>query len=225
MKLYRQNKNFHGNMRSSQNNNALYISNENITRTDDMMVFLNGMLLYEGIDWTIEDYRYIRINQSLNLAGSLLYIIKHIPQNNNGYLENKYHEYLTSQKIIFNINNINSNSNLLVFVNGLLVDPSEYTIEENKIEFNNFLNINDWIIVTEVFIGNKEPFNVLYYYNTYAVDSSTINVYGLSLSKTYLVFYNGLLYLEKKDYFLTANMMSFYNLILNQNYRLTIIGV
>lgn len=183
--------------------------------SSDSGVFFNGILYYPDVDYKLNETQ-ILFQDDILTPGKQIFAFENLKKSDFGYMSMKYSgiSRVNAKKII--INGVTSNGKYLVFLNGLL--QTEYTVGTNYISMS--VKAGEWVIVYEVFEGK----NISFVYSGDAPNSSIFRAFNLTTSRNYLVFYNGVLYLENLDFRLLPNTIIM-NFAMKATKNLTVIGV
>lgn len=190
--------------------------------SSEFLVFFNGVLYLNGIDWDTDfSKESIYFTNSTLTPGKNIYIFENIKENDAGYLKTFYFSRIEQNLSTVKVNGLNPNKKYLVFVDGFL--QSEYTIKSGAIDIH--MSKGSWILIVEIIPATTTDARYVdIIYQGPAPNSALFKGYGITPGRNYLVFYNGVLYLEEVDYTVLINTISM-KFPMKSTKNLTIIGV
>lgn len=201
-----------------------------ITDTQNLNIFCNGIKYRIPDDVLFENGKYISLKNNLSPIGKQIYAYQQITNSSFGSLNTIYSEKITQSEIIETseiiIDGISVDSDLLIFYNGILLSNDDVSILENKIIFLNKIKKDTIIEVIKINTSRSYPKNIeVIYDGEMTTNGSSISVFNLNPNRSYLVFYNGIFYNPKTDYTVGQNTILFKDLFLLRNRKIKIIGV
>lgn len=196
-----------------------------IRDVNNTYVFYNGVLYQKKIDWDVDELNRIYFKNNVLKPGHVIYIFENIVTSPFGSMKNVYSNNVITDTTQIQVSGLVSGQEYLVFVNGIVIEPEDYSITTNQIEFNFEIKNGTWVNINHIIPAYSEPRNLQIIYRGNASDSSTLKTFGINTNKCYLVFYNGILYFEPYDYFLGQNAITFRDILMRSNKKILVIGV
>lgn len=192
----------------------------------DFLVFNNGIKYSFNEDWEITNENNLLFKNNISSPLGYVYAFENIQQSVVGCLKTLFSSKILVPTTTIELETIDVNSYYLIFKNGLLLNPNEYSVEIGKIIFHDSLNTDDMLDIIKIIEGVSGQQNVEIIFNNLVTEQSfSLNAYKLNSLKNFLVFYNGVLYLEDVDYYLSQNTIIFRKIILTPGNYLLIIGI
>lgn len=192
----------------------------------NFLVFNNGIKYFYDEDWDINVENKLFFKNNISTPLSQVYAFENINYSPVGCLKTLFSSKISEEMSTIELNTIDANYIHIVFKNGLVLSPLDFSIESGKLILNETLKIGDTLDIVKIIEGISETQTVEIIYNNLIKDQSfSLNAYKLNALKNFLVFYNGILYLEGIDYYLSQNTIIFKKIILTPGNYLLIIGI
>lgn len=187
------------------------------TIENNTKIILHNSLIYipaTFLDGTVDTLSPPKISETLQ-------VIENITENSHGYLKIIYQDFISVDNTNFStktvtIIGINPNNNYLIFYNGIKYSLNiDYIISENTIKFfdNSVQLVDGLLTVVQVVEGNttafEKPYVQIIYDNVTGSGSKMQVIPGVLEDRSYLVFYNGLLYRRVTDYSVSTDVIIF----------------
>ena len=191
---------------------------------DEFYLFLNGILLYPNIDYTIDEDGQIEFAAAVLEYGDKIYAFENLAAEK-GCLKNRVRMTIPETTKRIDCEDIHPTSYILPFYDGELVFLTSYEVQEGSVKFVNTLDEGKNIDITECLFSPDSSLEVAFAGSS-KTTSTYIGINGIRKENVYLVFYDGKLMMENVDYMLQKNAISFLNgIVLDVNKKLLVLRV
>ena len=195
------------------------------TDINNFYFFYNGILLYPGVDYSIDENGLVSFTAAVLAYGDTLYAFENLSDVEEGCLKNRVREIIPETTKRIDCESLNQNSVILPFYNGELIFQNNYVVQNGSVRFVNVLEEGKPVDITECMFAPGSNLEIMFAGSS-KFTSSYLNINGISVDNTYLVFYDGKLMMENVDYRLHKNAVVFLNgIVLDVNKKIMVLRV
>lgn len=197
-----------------------------VTNFIETYCFFNGVLYRPNDDYIIDPTtNVLSFTRNVIVPNRQILFYQNTTRTPNGYLEIMFDNVVPTSTTNMSVTGLLATDKCIVHVNGVALPSSEYVVTTNRITFLTPIKSGLWVRITRIVEGSGASSYVKLYHMGLAKNGTSISIYGLSETRKYLVFYNGLLYTEKTDYSVSLNTLIFDSIIMDSKKDLIVLGV
>ena len=191
---------------------------------NNFYLFYNGRLMYPGVDYSIDENGLVSFTAAVFAYGDTLYAFENLSDVETGCLKNRIRTVIPEGTKRIDCA-VTEESSILPFYDGELVFRNNYDVQNGSVKFISTLEQGKCIDITECMFSPESNLEMMFAGSS-KFSSSYLNVSGIRIENSYLVFYDGKLMMENVDYRLQKNSILFLNgLVLDVNKKIVVVRV